>query len=372
MLAILFKEDQISATEIPKNITELYKKFLDVFLNKWDKSKGISEQFKIAQKEFVLERIAKHMHDKGEKSITGQELNTLLADLFNKHPIDADSPEDFIRMVCDRTNVLQCDDKTKSFKFFHLTIQEYLVSAGLSNKDENVLLDNLYDEWWLNTNIFYAGRNPDKIGVLDGIIKGKIYPVGMMDKFMFIMHTSKILQAAHLLDRSKRESLVLIIVKVLNELIGDVIDAVVNDEIPTMKDHTLLDIILWIRGFFVEFLSSDQFDESLEKIWDKSQKGEIEFSDILQYCLAYCISKKKKNPDYLLNWVLETNNLNVRWYKIVEVDIDVMKLNAKEKKYLKIKNKSKRNSSYIQEQFKERLKKHYSSITGLKPSSTSQ
>ena len=45
--------------ELPKNISELYSKFIDLFLNKWDKGKGISEQYQLAEKEFILKAQAK-------------------------------------------------------------------------------------------------------------------------------------------------------------------------------------------------------------------------------------------------------------------------------------------------------------------------
>ena len=45
LMAIMYKDDAIDLKELPANITELYNKFSDYYLDKWDASKGITSQY---------------------------------------------------------------------------------------------------------------------------------------------------------------------------------------------------------------------------------------------------------------------------------------------------------------------------------------
>lgn len=369
MLAILFKEKKLDSKELPKNIFELYSKFIDLFLNRWDKSKGISEQFTIKQKEFVLNKIAEHMHLNGMVSIPNKDLYAFLKELSKVKPVEGlENPEIFLNKICQRSNILLKNDGDKTFRFFHLTIQEYLAAGSLHKKDERILFDNFYDNWWLNPNIFYAGRTPDESDILEKIANMEFYPVDLGSKMHYVIHTSKVLQAAHLLDKSARIRILSSMINIFDEMNTELIKVFVDNDEPKlkMKQRTILDRILWSRAFFNEFFSSSQFDSDLKKIWSNLiEKGSL-VSDITQYCLSYCIAFNNKDAKYLTDFVLSSEDLNVRWFRIVDVDIDIKKLKAENKRLrLKIKRKSSLNRDYIQAQFNESLGKHYNSITGI-------
>ncbi|PRY03668.1 NACHT domain-containing protein [Pontibacter ummariensis] len=370
ILVILFKEKKLDKRELPKNIYELYSKFLDLFLNKWDKTKGISEQFTIKQKEFVLNKIAEHLHKKGWVSISFDDLFEFLRELSLTKPIEGlDDPEEFLTKICQRSHILIKNDSDKTFRFFHLTIQEFLAAGSFRKKDEKVLFENFYDNWWLNPNIFYAGATPDDSDILDKIANLELYPADLGSKMHYVMHTSKVLQAAHLLDRSKRRKVLWAMLKMFDEMNLELIQAFVDIDEPKLKlkERTILDRILWARNFFMEFFASSQFDMELKEIWQEVIHNKTNLSDITQYCLSYCIAVNNKEAKYLTEFVLSSEELNVRWFKVVDVDVNVKRLEVQnEKLMLKVRKKSSKHRKYIQDQFKESLRKHYTSITGLK------
>jgi hypothetical protein len=89
--------------------------------------------------------------------------------------------------------------------------------------------------------------------------------------------------------------------------------------------------------------------------------------DITLYCISYCLSLSSKDAKYLEEFVITNNiEINSRWYKIVDVDINIKKLqNTRKKITLKIRNIANKNRDYIQKQFKERIDRHYQSLSGL-------
>jgi hypothetical protein len=88
LLAILFKEDKIDPKDLPRNVTELYEKFMDLFLDKWDKERGVSQQYKLKERLFVLKEIAGKMHFNNSIEIEEQELLDFLEELKVERPVE--------------------------------------------------------------------------------------------------------------------------------------------------------------------------------------------------------------------------------------------------------------------------------------------
>lgn len=382
LLAILFKEKDIDSRELPKNITELYRKFIDLFLNRWDKNKGISEQFEIQKKEFVLQTIAVHMHKNRMISIPEKDLEDFIKVLSNKKHIGGpQDPKIHLRNLCDRTCVLVYDELYGAYRFFHLTIQEYLAAQKFDHKDDDLLVKNFYDEWWLNPNIFYAGNKTEYPEIIQRISKFEIYPGDPESKFNYVAHSSQVLMAAHNIDNDIREQMLLSMIKIFDEFSKELIKSIItipnfiNEEdsldkkLVKIKNQSLLDLILTLRDIYIEFFGSPDFQTELTRIWKQIifENRRIEMCDTTLYCISYCLAVNNRDAMYLEEFV--TSNvieINSRWYKIVDVDINIKNLqNTRKKVILKIRNIANKNKKYIQKQFNERLVRHYQSLTGM-------
>jgi hypothetical protein len=370
LLAILFKEERLNIKELPKSITELYSKFVDVFLNRWDKGKGISEQFLIREKEFVLQKIAEHLHVNGMVTISESELTAFLDNLFKDRSIETySSSQQFLEGVQARTSLLIRDEFDNSYRFFHLTIQEYLSIALLEREGEDMLVKNFLNDWWLNANIFYAGKKSHSFSVLDRISRFEIYPVDIDTRLSYVINTSKVLQAAHLLNNESRRRTLESMVKIFDQVVSDLIEAIIIIDDTKQRKRTILDIILWVRGIFMEFFSSTQFRQPLAEIGEAILRNELAVTDITSYCIFYNLAIGTKNSDFLYRFLVEYKDINPRWYRIIDVDTKIKRLVISDKKMQsKIESKAIRNGAYIYKQFREVLKKHYSSVTGFRDS----
>lgn len=369
LLAILFKEDKIDVRELPRNITELYSKFIDVFLNKWDRNKGISQQFKFQEKQFIVQKIAEHLHDNNMISIQGDVLEGFLNKLFIQHPIEGfKNSQDFLENILQRSNII-VKDFDGSYKFFHLTIQEYLASTLFGNDKEDFLVQNFYDNWWLNANIFYAGRTPHQAVVLNRVCReNENYPIDEQSKLSYIVHSSKVLQAAHLLDKSTRRDILLSMIRVFDSLLREVLGDFIISQDTTLKKRTMLEFILLGRRMFNEFFGSAQFNECLEDIrWKLLENSNTNLLDITEYCLAFRCALNSHSAKPLYDFLDLKQDINPRWFKIIDVDVNIKNLAVSDKKIAaKIKSKALKHKKYIQQQFKEVLSKHYNSITGIR------
>ena len=367
LLAILFKEERLETKELPKNITELYAKFVDVFLNRWDKGKGLSEQYLYKEKEFVLQKIAEYLHRNGLVSIQEVDLHEFLENLFiSRSMSNFGTAKDFLTGIQNRTSLLIKDEYDNTYKFFHLTIQEYLSISLFDHNEEELLVENFFDDWWLNPNIFYAGKKSHSFAVLDRISKFDVLPADIDSKFAYVIHSSKVLQAAHLLDNHDRKKVLHSMIVIFDSLVKDIINDFVTVDDTKQKKRSMLELILLLRSIFLEFFSSTQFKSGLNDIGELILKETLNVTDITSYSIFYCLSLMNKDSDYLYKFLIETTNINPRWYRIVDVDIKIKRLAVtNRKRQLKIQGKAVRNRHYIYQQFSERLEKHYNSITGL-------
>ncbi len=62
-----------SKQDVPANITELFKKFTELMLGRWDEGKGLRQQYQSPLKDFVLTRLAFHMHSNRMVSIARED-----------------------------------------------------------------------------------------------------------------------------------------------------------------------------------------------------------------------------------------------------------------------------------------------------------
>lgn len=383
LLAILFKEKDIDIKELPKNISELYSKFIDLFLNRWDVTKGISDQFEIQKKEFVLQTIADHMQKNRLISIPEPELEEFISELSKRKQLGGPSdPKIHLQNLCERTCAIVKDEFDNSYRFFHLTIQEYLSAQKFNIKDDDILVKNFYDEWWLNPNIFYAGKKTDHPDILQRVAKFENYPLDPEHKFNHIAHSSQVLLAAHNIDNSVRNEVIRSMIKMFNEFSKELIDEIItisefvdekkapDKKLAKVKNQSLLDLILTLRDLFMEFFAIHDFENELINIWEEFiySDEDIEILDITLYCLSYCIAVQTRNAKYLEDFVLTDNiTINSRWFRIVDVDISIKNLvNSRRKIMIKIRSAANKNKDYIKKQFNERVSRHYSSLTGMK------
>src|SRR5205814_5157510 len=70
---------ELSRRDIPANITELFKKFTEQMLGRWDESKGLASQYQAPLKDFVLTRLGYAMHSQRRTSMPVVEVRSFIA-----------------------------------------------------------------------------------------------------------------------------------------------------------------------------------------------------------------------------------------------------------------------------------------------------
>lgn len=348
LMAILYRDETIDLEELPANITELYNKFTDTYLDRWDNAKGVSQQYKYEQTKNILSFIAMEIHSSERNYITEDDLEVFLTNLRKKYNYEEiDNPKEFIKHLKLKSGVLNFDESSHTFTFFNHYFQEYFVSLCIDENNEQDLKDNFFEEWWENAIVFYCGKNPrrDKF-ILD--IGKNIIPTELKDSYLYLSLLSKSLQASHSIPIKSR-------LEIIKRLIGEFDRFFSEFIIEGEKGNTFaaatttMDLILIFRDFFDKLFSSKHIsnEETIELFENILLEENNNLSELTNYCISYFITFHK-DTSTPLELFLERENIDVIWNRIVFVDLKFLHYKAKDiASYKRIKRKMDRNKFVI-------------------------
>lgn len=356
LMAILYRDELIDLKELPANITELYNKFVDTYLNRWDTTKGISHQYKYEQTKNILAYIAFRMHVDGTNDIDEQKLTAYLNELKDEYSYEElGNLPDFIEHLKLTNGIFNFDDINMSFAFYNHYFQEYFVSLCIDDTTESKLNENFFSEWWENSIVFYCGKQPKRDVFLNSSCK-KVVPVALKDKYTFIQLLSKCLQASHSIPKKSRVKVVERLLLEFNNFYVLFIEEGKQGKTLAASNSTM-NIIIQFRDFFEKIFWSKHITtpEVLEYFNNVLLEDNSEYTDVTRYCLSYFISLHTGNPA-ALELFLERNNISIIWTRILYVDINFFRFKKKidEKTFARIRKKMKTHKYTIIEQLKGR------------------
>lgn len=361
LMAILYKEDQIDLAELPANITELYNKFTDFYLDRWDSSKGILAQYKYEEAKQILSSIAAKMHCNGRKFIDEVSLKNLLYDLRREHDFkDLNNVDDFVDSLKSRPGVFQYNENDGSFYFYHLTFQEYFTSIFYDDTNESDLSDKFFQEWWENILVFYCGKNPKRDVFIRSLFEKRL-PTDIFQYYNYFVVLSKCLQANHLISRDLKKKILKRLIFNFDNLYKSIIQRDIETNEGMSYNLTTLDFIMQFRDFFVSNLTSKHInDEDLIEIYNELySESFVHISEMTAYSLSYLLSSKVSDPEYLTKFEM-IPGINIRWSRIVYIDLRILRLDkdTQQKIISKIEKRQRENRKYIKQQFKGAAIKH--------------
>ncbi|MYF24905.1 MAG: NACHT domain-containing protein [Nitrospira sp. SB0678_bin_10] len=154
-----------SKQDIPANVTELFKKYTEMMLGRWDASKGLTQQYHAPLKDFIVTQIAYEMHRREITNIELEEFKKIAERELEKRGHKADFKQ--IMEEIFRSGLFRVFEK--SIEFRHLLLQEFFAGRGIPTKE---ILETLVSKyWWQRAIVFYFGNNPSEIGGIEHIVK---------------------------------------------------------------------------------------------------------------------------------------------------------------------------------------------------------
>lgn len=351
LLAVLYRDDYVDLKELPANIFELYNKFTDIYLDRWDVSKGITQQYKYEQTKIIIALIALYIHSKGLNAIEIGDLRNYLTNLRTEYNYESlDNVDNFMDFLKTKNSVFYFDESTNTFQFFNHYFQEFFAALSLEDDEDEIFIDKFFDQWWHNSLIFYAGKKPKSFNIHKKIIE-RIFPVDLLQQFVYLSQHSKSLQASHSITIGQRESVVGKMLKHYDELFKTMIKDAKDNKDAFLNNFPYVGVINQSKNLFDEYFSSNfvSTKETLDYFAKALESPDLEI--ITRYNIAYFLADKTNDIfplEYFAKLIL--NNSDEVWTRIVYVDTKFLnyKKTIDQKLLLKIKRKMNKNKFLIQ------------------------
>lgn len=351
LMAILYRDNKIDLKELPANITELYNKFTDTYLDRWDESKGIGNQYKYEQTKLILSYIAYKIHIDGQSTISEADLKDILKDLRSEYNYDElNDITKFIAHLKSRNGVFNYDEYSQTFSFYNHYFQEFFVSLGIEDDGDAIFFDNFFNQWWENAVVFYCGRYPKRDSFITKASK-KVLPVELREKYIYLIQISRCLQANHAVSIKTRQSIVEKLLREFDRFYLAFISEGKGGKTLASTNSTMK-IIIEFREFFEKLFVSKHVTSSevLNYLEQVLAINENEYSDVTLYSIAYFLAFNKGDKSALETFI-SNESLDVIWSRIVFVDINFLsyKKSIDPKLFNRLRRKMNKNKFLIQD-----------------------
>jgi len=219
LIAILFESDE--NVEIPANLTELYKMFVELLVGKWNLDRRIDTFYKANDKETFLTELALFLHFSNKISCTESELIHLFDETSKKLGRKFDNYRLLDALIKD-TNLLIQNEK-QEYEYRHLSFQEYFVGTYLTIKNDiSQILDIFPHPWWDQVLYFYCGTRKVNDDVLPKVFD-KILTCSDRDKILGLYEMGYLIQASYKTDAKVRGELISKSLMIYSEIIPNFI-----------------------------------------------------------------------------------------------------------------------------------------------------
>lgn len=189
LLAKLLDENQ---DELPSNITELYSKYTELSLGRWDNSKGFKSQIQFEALNSILSCLSIFMLENELLEISIDEGKRFFKEYLDERNLDIDCEELFNELFI-RSDILYKNKSTISFK--HKSFAEYFYACALVNSQTEMEIDAIYHPYWVNSYFFYVGLKRDCPELLRKMINSPIKNEGQ--RFSRIINLGNFLLAGY-------------------------------------------------------------------------------------------------------------------------------------------------------------------------------
>jgi len=157
IIAVIYEEDR----KLPQRRVELYDRCVEVSLSRWDVQRRIENKYDPKAKEKILRKLALEAHCSKKRSFAKEELLEKFCKYLPEVRIKKEKAEDVLNEIVQR-NVLLREISIDVYDFLHLSFQEYLAALQLrERKDYETLLQYLYEPWWEEVVLLFAGFDRD-------------------------------------------------------------------------------------------------------------------------------------------------------------------------------------------------------------------
>lgn len=146
--------------DLPSNLTELFQKYSELVLGRWEITKGLRSQKEYEVLVEALIWLSSYMLDNELAEIARSELEQWIGRYCADRGIEVSAAE-LVERACGRNSVLYLKSTTGAVGFRHRAFCEFFYARNLDRKTDIQLAVAIFSPYWINSYYFLAGIKRD-------------------------------------------------------------------------------------------------------------------------------------------------------------------------------------------------------------------
>jgi len=233
LVTVFVASSDYSRSDVPANITELFKKYTEMMLGRWNRDKTVGQQYESPAKDKLLQQVAYAMHEKRVCQFTIAEMREVLQRELTDRGLPFDLDTLYAELVV--SSGLMREYEGEVF-FRHHMLQEFFAGRGIPSAE--LLARYATDLWWSKALVFYFGQDADNHAGLAALMQG-VDRIHGADCYQAAIVVGLACQACYLM---KKEHRVATMTWVVARLAGER-DSVIEKLKQFAKDGSLLPFV---------------------------------------------------------------------------------------------------------------------------------
>lgn len=347
---LLAKLIENNSKDLPSNMPELYQKYLELALGRWDIDKGLESQKEYDVALAIIMDIAEYLIDGNVDEVSCDILLGKITSYLKPRNLNIEIDK-ICKILLDRSGILSKDILNNTVRFSHRTFSEYFYALRKSQLNNLDVENRVFSLYWMNIYYFYIGIKRDCPDLLQSI--SELVPSNEGQAWLKIINMSNFYMAGYSTPYSVIEDNFYKILLEAASLYEDIIQKRVDSPFKSFPEIILL---WWIQfairnsysyDFFVKGIDDCVMHIVEEKTTDEKKAYALFFLSVIG------IDQNNNNPlDFLLSEYKEKLPITVQVGLLNELK-RISDKNVIEKKGLKSLNKQLSNLSrkYIDDIF---------------------
>ena len=317
LLANLLEEN---SKELPSNLTELYSKYSELMLGRWDMNKGLQSQKEFEAATSIIMNIAHYFIKNNLDYLALDEAKGFFYSYFSKRNLGINPDELFEKLTC-RSGIIQRQDSLNRVFFKHRTFAEFFfASNSVKKRPAGFISGDVYSNYWRNVFFFYIGLQKDCEIELQNIIDQ--IPDSDVQKFTRLIYLSDYFLAGYATPYNIVSDNLPIIIKEASTLFLDIVNGKIDLPLNKLPKVSLLYIFQAImrQSYSFEFFYP-ALEDSIINILNDDNISTEEKSYSLFFISVILIDLGKENPfDGLIENLMDDLPLSIQFGIMYESD----------------------------------------------------
>jgi hypothetical protein len=193
LLAKLLNEN---VQEIPSTMTELYGKYMELVLGRWDINKGLQSQTEYDVKNNVTINIANFIMEHSLDEISEGDFRSIYDDYVKSRNIPNIDKEALFGQLKKNKEIFSTSPTRGTIRFRHRTFAEFFMAQGINRDNKAHIDESIFSLYWNTTYFFYLGIKRDSEPLINAI--NEVITSEEINRMLKIFSIGNFLLAAHL------------------------------------------------------------------------------------------------------------------------------------------------------------------------------